>query len=168
MKKEKRDRSIIPELKKRAEAVEKNNEDLSNTIAVLKIENLQKKEFIHTIGALLGVFEGAGGIGDFVFTSRMTPPSLGYYDRILLSITKLKEDFAREDEASGVESEKATMLMIALRAALHDPAVPIEEAAKIKFLDMLKDAKDVRPLMDIARSFGVYPIRNERYDGPRF
>lgn len=156
--KTKKDRSIIPALKERLAVLEASEKKAIESSISLREQLEDRNQFISTLSAILGVREEGIATEDYFFSSRKeNRPVYTQQQRILRSIVTLKEEYAREDEASGVESEKATLLMIALRAALHDPTATIEEAAKVKFLELLQTCKEPRMMMDIAHSYGVYP-----------
>lgn len=132
----------------------------------IAIDNQKSAEaFIDTVGVLLGVSRNPRMSAGDVYQGREFTQSLPFRDLILKTLTELKMEFAREDEGSQIEAEKASILHDMLRAALHDPTAPLEAAGKLKFLEMLKDAKDINALMNIAHNFGVHerhPMREYR------
>jgi len=103
-------------------------------------------ELIKNIAILLGVFE----------TDR-DGRDMSYHQKILKALVDLKVEYAREDEGSALESEKASMIESLFKASLQDRTTIIEAEAKMEFLKILTNAKDIRLLMDIAHNYGVYP-----------
>ena len=171
----KRNGSLVPELKKRVAELEKISRERFDKCLQLEREGDTNKTFITTVGALLGVSQNPRASADYNIRSANFDQSLTYHDVILKSLSDLKTAYAREDEGSKIESEKCSMIVMLFRAALHDPTAPIEEAAKVKFLEMLGDPKNIQPLMHIARSFGIYPPEGSGPEdfpiyknGPRF
>lgn len=166
----KRTESLHEKMRLRIEELEKQCAEFEKHTQVAREKEREGAIFINSVAAMLDVSQVSTSNADSSDDVRWMirrgdliskPDTYSFHGKILRAISQLQMDFAREDEGSQIEAEKASILHDMLAAALHDPMPALEAAMKIKFLDMLAAAKgDIGVLMDIAPSFGVYPARN--------